>query len=157
MAGAPGTVESFADRHVAAPLESETLRIRTLPPLWRWLLIVASALTIFLCVNQQFVLRFFVGFTPLNTEYYYALVLVMLPFVFVVFPAGPQSPLHRVTWLDTVLFAVTFIASLWLLFNIRKAAALGWEFGGAPQSIVWTGYFMWALLLEGLRRTGGWG
>ena len=88
MASAPGTVESFADRHVAAPLESETLRVRTLPPLWRWLLIVASALTIFLCVNQQFVLRFFVGFTPLNTEYYYALVLVMLPFVFVVFPAG---------------------------------------------------------------------
>src|SRR5688572_17078606 len=147
---------AFGDPH-AAPVEGEVLRVRTLPPLWRWLLIVASALTIFLCVNQQFVFRFFIGFTPLNTEYYYALVLVMLPFVFVVFPGGERSPLDRVTWLDTVLFVVTAAASLYLLLNIRKAAELGWEFGGAPQSIVWTGYLMWALLMEGLRRTGGWG
>ncbi len=130
---------TFADPHLAAPAEGEALRIRTLPPLWRWLLIVASALTIFLCVNQQFVLRFFIGFTPLNTEYYYALVLVMLPFVFVVFPGGPRSPLDRVTWLDAVLFILTAAASLWLLLNIRKAAELGWEFGGAPQSIVCRG------------------
>ena len=40
---------------------------------WRGCWSAASAVTIFLCVNQQFVLRFFVGFTPLNTEYYYAL------------------------------------------------------------------------------------
>ena len=36
-------------------------------------------------------LRFFVGFTPLNTEYYYALVLVMLPFVFVIFPGSARA------------------------------------------------------------------
>src|SRR5689334_22840196 len=118
MASAP----VFADPHVAAPMESEALRIRTLPPLWRRLLIVAAALTIFLCVNQQFVLRFSIGFTPLNAEYYYALVLVMLPFVFVVFPGSERAPLDRVTWLDTLLFVVTVAASLWLLLNIRKAA-----------------------------------
>ncbi len=150
-----GTSRSFGDPH--APAEGEVLRVRTLPPLWRWLLVVASALTIFLCINQQFVLRFFVGFTPLNTEYYYALVLVMLPFVFVVFPGSERAPLDRVTWIDAVLFVATVAASLWLLLNIRKAAELGWEFGGAPQSIVWTGYLMWALLMEGLRRTGCWG
>src|SRR5688572_11196460 len=156
MPSAPGTLGTF-DPHVAAPVESEVLRVRTLPPLWRWLLIVASALTIFLCVNQQFVFRFFVGFTPLNTEYYYALVLVMLPFVFVIFPSGARSPLDRVPVWDAVLFVATVAASVFLLLNIRKAAELGWEFGGAPQSIVWTGYLMWALLMEGLRRTGGWG
>ncbi|MGH8742378.1 MAG: TRAP transporter fused permease subunit, partial [Burkholderiales bacterium] len=42
------------------------------------------------------------------------------------------------------------------LFNIRKAAELGWEFAGAPPMIVWAGYLIWALLMEGLRRTGGW-
>jgi TRAP transporter 4TM/12TM fusion protein len=157
MTSAPGNLGSAADVSVVAPVEAETLRIRTLPPTWRWLLIVASALTIFLCINQQFVLRFFIGFTPLNTEYYYALVLVMLPFVFVVFPGSPRAPLDRVTWIDTLLFAVTGAASVVLLLNIRTAAELGWEFGGAPQSVVWTGYVMWALLMEGLRRTGGWG
>jgi TRAP transporter 4TM/12TM fusion protein len=157
MASAPGSIRLFGDRSGAEPMEAETLRVRTLPPLWSGLLIAAAALTIFLCVNQQFVLRFFIGFTPLNTEYYYALVLVMLPFVFVIFPGSRGSPLNRVTWIDTLLFVATVAASLLLLLNIRKAAELGWEFGGAPQEIVWTGYFMWVLLMEGLRRTGGLG
>jgi len=157
MASAPESARALGDPHASGPAEAETLRVRTLPPAWRWLLIGATALTIFLCVNQQFVFRFFIGFTPLNTEYYYALVLVMLPFVFVIFPGSARAPLDRVTWGDAVLFAITVAASIALMLNIRKAAELGWEFGGAPQGIVWTGYVMWALLMEGLRRTGGWG
>jgi TRAP transporter 4TM/12TM fusion protein len=157
MASAPGSIRLYGERPGAPPMEAEALRVRTLPPLWRGLLMAAAAVTIFLCVNQQFVLRFFIGFTPLNTEYYYALVLVMLPFVFVIFPGSQRTPLDRVTWIDALLFAATVAASVLLLLNIRKAAELGWEFGGAPQEIVWTGYVMWALLMEGLRRTGGWG
>ncbi|MGH8706479.1 MAG: hypothetical protein ACREVD_00265, partial [Burkholderiales bacterium] len=156
MASAPAGARSFDDPH-AGPAEAETLRVRALPRGWRWLLMGAAALTIFLCVNQQFVLRFFIGFTPLNTEYYYALVLVMLPFVFVIFPGSGRAPLDRVSWIDVLLFLATLAAAVVLMLDIRKAAALGWEFGGAPQYIVWTGYVMWALLMEGLRRTGGWG
>jgi TRAP transporter 4TM/12TM fusion protein len=124
---------------------------------WRWLLLAGTAVTIFLCVNQQFALRFFVGFTPLNTEYYYGLVLVMLPFVFLIFPGTERAPLERVPWYDALLFALTAAASLYLMLHIRKAAELGWEFGGAPANVVWAGYLMWALLMEALRRTGGWG
>jgi TRAP transporter 4TM/12TM fusion protein len=145
------------DPHVAGPAEAEDLRVRKLHGAWRWLLAGATALTIFLCVNQQFVLRFFVGFTPLNTEYYYALILVMLPFVFVLFPASARAPLERVPWYDAALFLLTLAASLYLMFHIRKAAALGWEFGGAPRDVIAVGFLMWALLMEALRRTGGWG
>ncbi len=152
----PGSARGFEDPHASGPAEAETLRVRALPPAWRWLLVGAAALTIFLCINQQFVLRFFVGFTPLNTEYYYALVLVMLPFVFVIFPGSARAPLERVPWYDAVLFAAAVAISLVLMANIRKAAELGWEFGGAPPGVVWAGYLMWALLMEGLRRTGGW-
>ena len=137
--------------------EADAIRVRTLRGGWRWALAGAAALTIFLCVNQQFVLRFFVGFTPLNTEYYYALVLVMLPFVFVLFPGSRRSAVDRVPWVDAGLFMLTILVSLVLLINIRKAAELGWEYTGAPTHIVWAGYFLWALLMEGLRRTGGWG
>ena len=135
----------------------DVLRARTLGRAWRALLIAAAAATIFLCVNQQFVLRFFVGFTPLNTEYYYALVLVMLPFVFVIFPGGARARMDGVPWYDAALFALTVAISGYLLAYIRNAAELGWEFGGAPAGVVWAGYAMWALLMEGLRRTGGWG
>jgi TRAP transporter 4TM/12TM fusion protein len=136
--------------------EADAIRVRTLRGGWRWALAGAAALTIFLCVNQQFVLRFFVGFTPLNTEYYYALVLVMLPFVFVIFPGSRRAPVDRVPWTDAAFFALTIGVCLVLLFNIRKAAELGWEFAGAPTMVVWAGYLIWALLMEGLRRTGGW-
>jgi TRAP transporter 4TM/12TM fusion protein len=139
------------------PQEAEVIRVRRLTGAWRGLLAVAAAATIFLCVNQQFVFRFFVGFTPLNTEYYYGLVLVMLPFVFVIFPGSERAPLDRVPWSDAVLFAVTAAAAAYLMVHIRKAAELGWEFGGAPADVVWAGYMMWALLMEALRRTGGWG
>ncbi len=127
--------------------------------MWRWLLIVASALTIFLCVNQQFVLRFFVGFTPLNTEYYYALVLVMLPFVFVIFPGQRRrAPLDRVPGMDAVLFVGDGrgVRSICCSTSARRPSSAG-NSAARRMPIVWTGYLMWALLMEGLRRTGGWG
>ncbi len=93
-----------------------------------------TAATIVLCINQQFTLRFFVGFTQLNTEYYYLLILCMLPFTFLIFPGTATAPLDRVPWYDVLLFLATIGSSLYLMFNVRKAAELGWEFGGAPHA-----------------------
>ena len=138
------------------PLEAEVTRVRRLQGGWRWALIVGTAATILFCINQQFTLRFFVGYTQLNTEYFYLLILLMLPFTFVIFPGGGRAPLDRVPWYDVALFAVTIGSAVYLMLNIRKAAELGWEFDGAPKGVVWSGYLMWALLMEALRRTGGW-
>ena len=66
--------------------EAEVTRVRTLAGGWRWALIVATAITILLCINQQFSLRFFIGYTQLNTEYFYLLIALMLPFTFLIFP-----------------------------------------------------------------------
>lgn len=146
----------FDDPHQAGPAEAETLRVRTLGGAWRWALVALTGVTIFLCINQQFGLRFFVGFTPLNTEYFYLLILCMLPFTFVIFPSSAKASVERIAWYDVVLFAGTAVVSFYLMLNIRKAAELGWEFGEPPQSIIWCGYFMWIVLMEALRRTGGW-
>src|SRR5687768_4948024 len=90
---AGGTVV-FADPHaMAGPAEAEVIRVRRLSGVWRHLLIVMTAVTIALCINQQFTLRFFVGYTQLNTEYFYLLILCMLPFTFVIFPATLTAPL----------------------------------------------------------------
>jgi len=132
------------------------MRLRTLSGAWRWALVVLTAFTIFLCINQQFALRFFIGFTQLNTEYFYLLISCMLPFTFLIFPGSPKASMTRLPWYDVVLFVSTALASLYLMLNIREAAELGWEFGDPPQSIIWAGYVMWAVLMEALRRTGGW-
>lgn len=148
----------FDDPHagVGGLQEAEVTRVRTLRGGWRWALVVATAATILLCINQQFTLRFFVDFTQLNTEYFYLLIALMLPFTFLIFPGSVTAPLDRIPWYDIVLFVVTFVASIWLMANIRKAAQFGWEYAGAPTSVIVGGLVMWAVLMEALRRTGGW-
>ncbi len=136
--------------------EAEVTRVRTLRGGWRWALVIATAATILLCINQQFALRFFVGYTQLNTEYFYLLIALMLPFTFLIFPGSETASLDRIPLYDIILFVVTFCAAIYLMANIRQAAALGWEFAGAPQPVIVSGLIMWALLMEALRRTGGW-
>src|SRR4051794_1627530 len=154
---APKRIE-FEDPHagISNLQEAEVTRVRTLRGAWRWALIVATAATILLCMNQQFSLRFFMDYTQLNTEYFYLLIALMLPFTFLIFPGTETAPLDRIPWYDLVLFVLTFGSSVWLMLNIRKAAALGWEFDGAPQNVIIAGLIMWFVLMEALRRTGGW-
>ena len=149
----------FADPHLAAAAdlqEAEVTRVRTLQGIWRWALIVLTVATILLCVNQQFSLRFFIDYTQLNTEYFYLLIALMLPFTFLIFPGSDKASLDRIPWYDVALFLLTFGAAIWLMMNVRKAAAAGWEFGGAPTTVIIAGLVMWVVLMEALRRTGGW-
>ncbi|WP_441241535.1 TRAP transporter permease [Tardiphaga sp. 768_D3_N2_1] len=145
------------DPHGVADLqESEVSRVRALHGVWRWALILATLATILLCINQQFSLRFFVDVTQLNTEYFYLLIALMLPFTFLIFPGTSKANLDRVPWYDVVLFVATFAAAIFLMMNIRKAAQFGWEFDGAPKPVIAAGLVMWFVLMEALRRTGGW-
>ena len=147
----------FDDPHAATgPHEAEVTRIRRLTGFWRWLLVALTAATIFLCINQQFTLRFFVGYTQLNTEYFYLLIVLMLPFTFLIFPGGEKAPLDRIPWYDVALFIATIASGVYLMLNIRSAAELGWEFSGAPPRVIVAGLVMWFVLMEALRRTGGW-
>jgi TRAP transporter 4TM/12TM fusion protein len=151
-----GKIE-FDDPHTTAgPVEAEVTHVRRLTGVWRWLLVIMTAATIALCINQQFNLRFFVGFTQLNTEYYYLLIFCMLPFTFLIFPASPKADPERIPWYDAVLFVATVGSALYLMLNVRKSALLGWEFTGAPTPVVVACFVMWAMLMEALRRTGGW-
>jgi TRAP transporter 4TM/12TM fusion protein len=157
QAGATDRVQ-FADPHgdLANMQEAEVTRVRHLTGIWRWTLIVATAATILLCINQQFTLRFFVDYTQLNTEYFYLLIALMLPFTFVIFPGTERASLESVPWYDVALAALTFVAAIVLMRSVRQAASAGWEYGGAPQSVFIAGLVMWAMLMEALRRTGGW-
>src|SRR6266536_2753605 len=155
VAAAAAKKIEFEDPH-AGMQEAEVTRVRVLRGAWRWALIVATAATILLCINQQFSLRFFIGYTQLNTEYFYLLIALMLPFTFLIFPGAESSPLDRIPWYDILYFVLTFAASIVLMRSVRKAAEAGWEFGGAPTGVIVAGLIMWAVLMEALRRTGGW-
>jgi len=155
--GTPPRVQ-FDDPHagIGALQEAEVTRVRTLRGAWRWALILATALTILLCINQQFSLQFFIGYTQLNTEYFYLLIALMLPFTFLIFPNSERSPLDRIPWYDILFFVLTFGSAVVLMRHVRKAAEAGWEFGGGPTTVIVAGLVMWVVLMEALRRTGGW-
>ena len=136
---APAQRIEFDDPH-ANMQEAEVTRVRTLRGAWRWALVVATAVTILLCINQQFSLRFFIGYTQLNTEYFYLLIALMLPFTFLIFPGTATASLDRIPWYDSLLFVATFAASIWLMLNVRKAAQFGWESDGAPQNVIAAGH-----------------
>src|SRR6187431_3796440 len=155
---APAKRIEFDDPHgnLSNLQEAEVTRVRTLRGGWRWALIVATAITILLCINQQFSLRFFIGYTQLNTEYFYLLIALMLPFTFLIFPGTENAPLDRIPWYDILLFLATFACAILLMRSVRKAAEAGWEFGGAPTPVIVAGVIMWVVLMEALRRTGGW-
>ena len=91
VAAAAAKKIEFEDPH-AGMQEAEVTRVRTLRGAWRWALIVATAATILLCINQQFSLRFFLDYTQLNTEYFYLLIALMLPFTFLIFPGTETAP-----------------------------------------------------------------
>src|SRR5438445_5236329 len=157
-ATAPAKRIEFEDPHagIGNLQEAEVTRVRTLRAGWRWALVVATAATILLCINQQFSLRFFIGYTQLNTEYFYLLIALMLPFTFLIFPGTESAPLDRIPWYDLLLFVVTFACAILLMRSVRNAAEAGWEFGGAPTPVIVAGVIMWFVLMEALRRTGGW-
>src|SRR6266498_1652092 len=111
----------FDDPH-ANMQEAEVTRVRALHGAWRWALIFATAVTILLCINQQFSLRFLIGYTQLNTEYFYLLIALMLPFTFLIFPGSERSALDRIPWYDILLLVLTFGSAIVLMRSVRKAA-----------------------------------
>src|SRR5437763_16197963 len=147
----------FDDPHagIGGLQEAEVSRVRTLRGSRRRALIAATAVTTLLCVNQQFSLRFFVGYTQLNTEYFYLLIALMLPFTFLIFPNSEKSPLDRIPWYDIAFFVLTFGSAIVLMPHVRNAAEAGWEFGGAPNTVLVAVLIMWVVLMEALRRPRG--
>lgn len=135
-------------------MQPELARHRNLSPLWRGIVIAVTIVVILLAMNQLFNAGFFVGHTWLDNEYQYALFGLLVPIVFLIFPATSKSAMDRVPWYDILFAVVTFGL---LVFFFMKAAAIvdyGWEMG-APTDVVILGFILWLLVLEGTRRAGG--
>lgn len=83
----------------------------------------------------------------LETHYYFALLGLLLPLVYFVFP--------RWLPLDVVLAVGVVVCCGFFFGNAAAIVDLGWEFG-APPAATWLAVALWVLLLEAVRRAGGW-
>jgi TRAP transporter 4TM/12TM fusion protein len=125
-----------------------------MPALVRWLVAIAAVGSTFLAMDS---LRLF-SESPLlqsvitvQNHYYYALMALLLPLCFLVYPAFRNSQRY---WYDVVLSASAFAACVFFFINSETMLDYGWEFS-APVHAVWMSYLLWALTLEAVRRCGG--
>jgi TRAP-type uncharacterized transport system fused permease subunit len=86
-----------------------------------------------------------------QNHYYYALLGLLLPLCFLIYPTTSDS---RSIWLDSVLSFLTLAACSFFFLNAETMLDYGWEFS-APSNAIWASFMLWALILEALRRSGG--
>jgi TRAP transporter 4TM/12TM fusion protein len=131
----------------------EAERQRRLEGPWQAVFGLLTLSGLALAVNQLFNLRFFAGVVLLENRYLYLLLAAFFAPVFLLFPATPRAG-RRIPWYDAALFAAALAASGYFAWNAERMVREAWEFR-APTAAVIVGVALWALLLEGARRTGG--
>jgi TRAP transporter 4TM/12TM fusion protein len=132
-------------------------RHRRLNRFWTGLALAVAVLTIVLAVDQVRVImgQQWLGQVILLTNHYlYALLALLLPMAFIFFPAFIGKGRGGVPWYDMVLCAAAFGACLFFFLNSTNIVDQGWEFV-APDHAVYMSYILWALVLEAVRRAGG--
>jgi TRAP transporter 4TM/12TM fusion protein len=130
-------------------------RFRRLPPFWKWLLIAASVTSIVFSAYQVFNLGRFTGFVPIENQYYYAIVLLLLPTTFIVFPISSKIGKDGMPWYDTILFLATVGICGTLVYYAIDIVDNGWELYNAPVEMQWLSLALVLIAIEGARRTGG--
>lgn len=132
---------------------AQELRHRLLPGSMRWVLAVATLAAIALAVNQLFNLRL-LPVTILDPQYLYILSGIFLAMTFIAFPAFAGAPSHRIPWYDFILAGASAGVSGYFAYTAHTSLLQGWEYG-APPLATYLSFVLWALILEGARRTGG--
>ena len=126
-----------------------------LPAPLRWLTGIAALCSAFLAMDS---LRLFsesplLDFViTLQNHYYYALIGLLLPLCYLLNPSfrRPRSYLF-----DGALSLAAFVSCIFFFINTENMLDYGWEFL-APDYAVWVSYLLWGLILEAVRRSGGW-
>ena len=87
-----------------------------------------------------------------QNHYYYALMALLLPLCYLVYPPFRTATRY---WYDAVLAILAFGVCGFFFINSETMLDYGWEFT-APTYAVWISYLAWLLILEAVRRCGGW-
>ena len=142
---------SEAEKAAAAAEISTQRQLTGLARLFTAFAAIASVLfSAYLIFGVGPLLRWFV---PLETQYFYVLLALLIPIVFLMYPmhAGARG---YTPWYDWLLAFAAFATPIY--FAIRGDAMLneGWEYN-APYHGKVLAFAMWAIVLEALRRAGG--
>jgi TRAP transporter 4TM/12TM fusion protein len=136
-------------------LGEQVSKVRALPPALRWLPGTLTVLLTLLTLDYLFNLGLLTVVTGLETQFYYAVVALLLPLVFLLWPALASGQDKPVPWYDYLLFIAAVVVSGYFVVQAETILERGWGFD-APAQAVWMSYAFWLLILEAARRAGGW-
>jgi len=139
---------------VEEPGKDGGTRLRPFNTISRWWLICAAVASAFASCYIIFGLgNIFGTFVPLETEYFYFLLTMLVPPVFLVFPGGTRDK-NAVPWWDWVLAFAMLLITAFFTYLSSDIVDIGWEYD-APVYAQYMAFIVWALVLEACRRAGG--
>ena len=152
--------------------EQERSRYRTLPTFWSYVFTTAIVLTVIMATNQIFNTGFFLDyisaglmaigvldapwakFIIIDTRYYYILLMVLAPIIFILFPTYEKQDRSKVPIYDIALAVGVFILMAYFVVMAQKILDEAWEYD-APRDAQIICLIAWVYSIEIGRRTGG--
>ncbi|MCA8866626.1 TRAP transporter permease [Halomonas sp. SBBP1] len=119
----------------------------------RWIVMGLGAVGLLMTINQTFALKL-LGFYPIGNAFIYYLIGLFLSVALLIFPAR-KADTERLPWYDWVLAGAALGGSIYLGLNGLRMTQQGWEYF-APLEATLVATMMLLLVLEGVRRCGGW-
>lgn len=117
----------------------------------RWIIISFFIVALFFAINQIFDVKFFVGYILIDTSFNFLMVGLLIPLVFLGRPSGKGA---KWAWLDFLFFFFFLGAFLYFSWNGYEILTKGYGYM-APAQYVAISMVIWALLIDGIRRTAG--
>jgi len=135
------------------PVEKVTRR--RLPAGLRYLFYLSTTLTVALGIFYIFGLSV-AGFSFMNWSYYYILMALLLPFVFLGFPIFPttKEQAEKIPWYDLAAAIFAFAIPFYFSTIATQIDDQGWSMNPSPL-LLFLGMILCVLVLESARRTGG--
>lgn len=135
--------------------ESENISgIRKLTGIWAWVPRIATVALILITLDYLFNLQLINMVTQLESQFFYVVVTLMLPLVFILWPMNRRSQRSRVPWYDAVLFVAATAICAFFVFNAENILDRGWEYSAPGYAIVLS-VLLWVIVVEAIRRAGG--
>lgn len=121
----------------------------------RYLFYLSTFFTIILGIIYIFGLSL-AGFSFMNWTYYYLLMGLLLPFVFLLFPMFPvnKKDAKKIPWYDLVAAISAFILPFYFSTIATKIDDHGWAMQPSSFLLI-LGFIFCLIILESARRTGG--
>ncbi|WP_144984798.1 TRAP transporter fused permease subunit [Halomonas sp. C22] len=138
----------------APQVKEKISQIRELPPALRWVPAAVTVLLMMMTLDYLFNWGWLTFVTGLETQFYYAVVALLLPLVFLLWPMLSRQQDQTIPWYDYLLSAVTLVIGGYFVYNAVSILERGWAFS-APDTAIYASYAYWVLIIEAARRAGG--